>query len=267
MEIQIDRLRDDFQIQNGTVVHAGANLCQERDLYRAKGIKSVVWIEGIPSVAAEAKIILRAYENQSILEAALWSESNISLSFNVTSNRAESSSLLDLKLHKAVHPSIEVQSVISVSTVTLDEINRKENGFPEEIFLLVMDLQGAEFEVLKGAGQTLKSTHAIHIEVSTIELYRDQKLFGEIHKFLTAQGFILVTHDLSGRDLSGDALYVQKAFVTNQPLKPLPDLNPRLRLNWRGRLKFWAVTLGIPAKYFGLPGKFLKRFRKSWRNK
>jgi FkbM family methyltransferase len=259
MEIQIDRLIKDFGIKNGAVIHAGANLCQERDFYRTKGVGPVIWIEGIPSVAKEAGEILKGYSDQSIFEAALWSESNVVLSFNVTSNKAESSSLLDLKLHKALHPSIEVENEIEVTTITLDELENLKMSLPEEIFLLVMDLQGAEYEVLKGSVCTLEKTQAVHIEVSTIELYKGQKLFEDIHAFLTTQGFTLATHDLSESDLSGDALYVRNSYVKEQVLKPLPQKDPRLSLTWKGKIKYLAVLVGLPAKYFGLPAKILKK--------
>ncbi len=261
MEIQIDCLLHDFGIKSGAVVHAGANLCQERDFYRTKGVGPVIWIEGIPSVAKEAAEILKDYSEQIILEAVLWSRSDVVLSFNITSNKAESSSLLDLKLHKALHPSIEVHKVVEVVTITLDELDQTKGCLPEEIFLLVMDLQGAEFEALKGSLRTLEKTQAVHIEVSTIELYKGQKLFGEIDAFLTSQGFTLVTHDLSECDLSGDALYVRNRYVKGQELKPLPKKKPRLSLTWKGKIKYLAVLFGVPAKYFSLPSKIFRKRR------
>lgn len=259
MEIQIPRLVKDLGIRNGVVIHAGANLCQERDFYRDKGVGSVIWIEGIQSVADEAEGILKNYPNQRVLQAALWGSSGVTLSFNVTSNKAESSSLLDLKLHKALHPSIEVQSSLEVETVTLDDLLVCEENLPEQIFLLVMDLQGAEYEALKGAVRTLKRVQAIHIEVSTIELYKGQKLFEDVDRFLVNLGFTLVTHDLSDTDLSGDALYVRNRYVDNQTLKAIPTAPPRLALSWKGKIKYFAVRIGIPAIYFGLPAKILSK--------
>ncbi len=258
MDIQIDRLIKDFGMTKGVVVHAGSNLCQERDYYREKGIERVIWIEGIPSVAKKAGEIIQDYQGQSVLEAALWSESNVLLSFKVTNNQAESSSLLDLKLHRALHPSVEVEEKIEVTTITLDEMNWSQVSLPEEIFILVMDLQGAEFEVLQGSVRFLQKTQAIHIEVSTVELYKGQMLFEDIHSFLTMQGFTLVIHDLSEKDLSGDALYVRNRFVESQALKPLPQRDPKLSLTCKGRIKYLAVLLGVPAKYFGLPAQFIK---------
>lgn len=261
MEIQIPRLLDDFGVENGIVIHAGANLCQERDFYEDNGVKSVIWIEGISKVAEEAGLILKDYPNQRILEAALWSSTGTTLSFNVTSNKAESSSLLDLKLHKALHPSIEVQDSLEVNTITLDDLFKNNEILPEQIFILVMDLQGAEYEALKGAVRTLSRVQAVHIEVSTIELYKGQKLFRDVDSFLKNLGFTLVTHDLSDLDLSGDALYVRNCYVDNQSLKSLPTAKPRLSLTWKGKIKYFAVRIGIPAKYFGLPARILRRKR------
>lgn len=252
MEIQLSRLKSSFGLDTRTVVHAGANLCQEKDFYLENGVTNVIWIEGIPEVARLAKDMLSTYPGQIIFEAALWSESGEELSFNVTSNRAESSSLLSLKLHRALHPTISSTEKVEVTTVTLDDFFEHNSAInPTSIDLLILDLQGAEYAALLGSKNTLLRTNAIHIEVSSIELYSGQHLFDSIDEFLGSYGFCLVDHDLSETNFSGDALYVRSELTNGHQMKALPSMNPKLNLSWKGRAKFLAVRVGIPARYLG----------------
>lgn len=243
-------MRNEFRINVRTVLHAGANLCQERDLYSQSGVKYVCWIEGLPSVVKEARAVLENYAGQEIYQAALWSSSDMELIFNVTSNNAESSSLLDLKLHKALHPTIETSSKVIVNTITLDDFLVAEDlAELNSIDLLVLDLQGSEYEILLGSHTALGRTKAIHVEVSTIELYEGQRLFFEVDSLLKSSGFTLVDHDLSDDNLSGDALYVRSNFLKHKNYIDLPSANAKLRLPWKGKIKYFALQIGVPGRY------------------
>jgi FkbM family methyltransferase len=83
------------------------------------------------------------------------------------------------------------------------------------IELLKLDLQGAELEVLRGAGAALEQVRAVLVEVEFAALYAGQPLFGEVDALLRARGFELFNlYDLwtspAGRLTSGDALYLNR---------------------------------------------------------
>lgn len=56
-------------------------------------------------------------------------------------------------------------------------------------YILKLDVQGFELEVLRGAEKTLGNTVAVELEVEFQEIYKGQPLFGEISEFLVERGF------------------------------------------------------------------------------
>jgi FkbM family methyltransferase len=169
-------LTHNFGIPRGLCIHAGANLCQERDDYREAGFGPIVWIEALEGIASKADNLLTEYTDQHIVQAVLWESSGVEITFNVASNNAESSSIFDFKWHEAIHPHIFKESQIVLRSDTLDEVlSEFFRGEIPEVSLLVLDLQGAEFQALRGSKNTLRKTSAIHVEVSTVELYAGQK--------------------------------------------------------------------------------------------
>lgn len=73
-----------------------------------------------------------------------------------------------------------------VDTVRLDDV--PDLG---DVDFLKIDVQGAELDVLRGAGKVLESVVAIHTEVEFIPLYRDQPLYSDIDVFVRGHGFLL----------------------------------------------------------------------------
>jgi FkbM family methyltransferase len=104
--------------------------------------------------------------------------------------------------------------VVSQKTVKvnrLDSIVRQQELPPPEI--LQIDVQGYELEVLKGAGGLLDHVLVIHLEAHFYELYREQPLFPQIHEYMSAQGFMLMsllkaTRRFGGRYVECNAYYI-----------------------------------------------------------
>lgn len=82
----------------------------------------------------------------------------------------------------------KVKTTIPVETKRLDAIEDVTS-----IDMLRMDAQGAELMIMKGAGAKLDRTVAVQTEVSFVTLYVGQPLFGDIHEFLAAKGFVFYT--------------------------------------------------------------------------
>lgn len=80
-----------------------------------------------------------------------------------------------------------------VNMVTLDHLFQSRTLSVPPPDFLSLDTQGSEYEILQGAEQTLKlSVLALVIEVEFHQIYKDQKLFGDISKLLSQQGFHFV---------------------------------------------------------------------------
>lgn len=72
----------------------------------------------------------------------------------------------------------------------------------DEIDFMKLNVQGAELEILKGAGSLLDRTIGVQAEVSFVESYRDRPMFSDIDSFLRRHGFAffdLIGHHYIGR--------------------------------------------------------------------
>ena len=80
-----------------------------------------------------------------------------------------------------------------VETVSIDHIFQSKNvPMPPPDFLSI-DTQGSEYDILLGAKETLESSVvALAIEVEFHPIYRGQRLFGDLVKLLSEQGFDFV---------------------------------------------------------------------------
>jgi FkbM family methyltransferase len=106
-----------------------------------------------------------------------------------------SGSLLESSHHREGFPAIEFAKDITVSTTTIDAW-AKASGVPR-LDLLWLDIQGAEFPVLKNATTLLKTVSVVVTEVEFVEMYRGQVLFAEMKPWFEAQGFVLMAADFS----------------------------------------------------------------------
>jgi FkbM family methyltransferase len=57
--------------------------------------------------------------------------------------------------------------------------------------VMKLDVQGAELDVLRGAGELVDPVRALDLEVAFHPVYRDQPLFSDVDRFLRAHGFLL----------------------------------------------------------------------------
>jgi FkbM family methyltransferase len=200
------------------VIHCGAHLAEEASAYYEYKFSPVVWIEAAPNLIPPLQNIIEKYPGDRVIQAALWSESGIEKILRI-SNNSYSSSLRNFGTHKNTYPGIEFISEVTVTTVTLDDIGIPKSGR----YLLVLDLQGIEYEVLLGANEILKSCDYIYLEVSKQELYSGQATWDQVSHLLSTQGFRLLDWQYSENFGWGNALYSRKSIF-------LSKLKRRLRL-------------------------------------
>nr|WP_250811886.1 FkbM family methyltransferase [Neorhizobium tomejilense] len=194
------------------VLHLGAHSGSERAKYRQLNISPVVFVEANPTLASSLRQKFSEDTDVKIVEAAA-SNSSGRATFNVTS-MDQSSSLLDLKRHAELYPSIAVEKSISVETKTIDQIVRELDIEGESINLLVMDIQGAELLALEGASNQLNYIDAIQLEVNYSELYEGCPLIYDLDQFLYRKDFVRVRTSTPFSPEWGDALYVKRPKVT-----------------------------------------------------
>jgi FkbM family methyltransferase len=190
------------------VIHVGAHHGQEVPAYQNYNIRDIVLIE--PSIEAY-NIISSRYQNDTNIELfnlAAGSFNGVANFFTETKNKGQSNSLLKPKTHLSRHPRIKFNNIISINVKTLDSIIINKFKYN----LLVLDTQGYELEVLKGAAELLNNIDYIISEVSTEELYEKCAIIDDLDAFLSEYSFNRQnTHWWrKGKAPWGDALYIKQ---------------------------------------------------------
>lgn len=209
MLLSLPRLIRTYDLRPTGVLHLGAHLGEEADVYAACGLRDVVWVEGNPELvpALRERVEPRGHR---VVQALVSSSDADSVQFNVTNN-GESSSILDLGTHRVHHPQVQVTETIELPTTTVDHL-ADEHGFAGLDFLNI-DLQGAELLALRGATRTLDGVRYVYSEVNREPVYEGCALVGELDVFLGERGFERVVTKWTSAQW-GDALYVRGGVST-----------------------------------------------------
>lgn len=205
-DISFKALVKAFGIKPCTVVHCGAGLVEEAEIYNHANFGPVYWIEAHPDIFEEATKLLARFPNQKIIEAALWDEC-IDVKMNVASNLG-SSSLLKSHLHTEIFPEISFRESVTLETKRLDEIQITIDSGS----LLIMDLQGAELKALKGALRILPKFNYLYIEVAELELYKGAPQIKEIVDFLYSD-FQLADWQISEKYGYGNLFFIRRDIM------------------------------------------------------
>lgn len=224
-----------WRLQVRGTIHAGAHKGEEGSVYKRYGFGPVIWIEAIPELAEQLKMQI-TYPDL-VINATLWSKSGKNLSLNITSSTG-SSSVFDLADHLVVYPEIHKEREIQVITTTLDELmlGRKSN-------LLVLDLQGAEYQTLQGSVSTMESIDYVISEVNRKELYRGIHLVSDIDVLLDGLGFKRVAARWTNHGW-GEALYIRRDLLGHGKLSGTV-LRAKTSIYW-----FWLHVFEIPIVFF-----------------
>ena len=170
---------------------------------------------GIPVISVEP--VLAAYKELKVLASQVsnWSTLNVALgenlgtaTMNVANNGEQSSSLLFPANHLNYYPTVEFIKTQETKIITLDSIGVKEGS---RVFLK-LDLQGNELPALKGATEFLKNVKAIELEMTTIQMYREQATFLAVATYLAEHGFAVFSFADPFRGLDGQSIYVDVLF-------------------------------------------------------
>jgi FkbM family methyltransferase len=211
----IDKVFQKWKIQPKGIIHIGANFCNERGFYAQAGCddSKVVWVEAIPGICNRCKQI---FPHVTILNEAV-SDSECDIEFMVSSNNGESSSILDFAEHAKIYPSVTEAGRIKMRTISLPNMLNKYNLDPNNYDFLVMDIQGAEMNALRGMVDVISKFKFIVLEVSIFELYKTQGLLNDVMDFLRKYGFSLVDMDMNAEGW-GDALFTSSMDNLTRPV-------------------------------------------------
>jgi len=170
------------------VIHVGANAGQERTIY-AKHDLDVIWIEPIPDVFLQLERNLGGFSKQRAYQYLITDKDDEKYTFHVANNNGASSSILELNAHKELWPTVFYQASIVLQGLTLASFVKKEGLDINKYDGLIIDTQGTELLVLKGAESLLRAFEYIQTEVPDFESYSGCCQIQGIEGFLNKHGF------------------------------------------------------------------------------
>jgi FkbM family methyltransferase len=203
MLIPLNYLVNKYNVNFKGILHVGAHECEELKDYEIYIDRSkILWVEAMPD-----KVQLnKSRFNNLLIENAVVSDKEEQLKFNI-SNNGQSSSLLELGLHKKFHPHIHYINSFVVNTVLLKNVLPK---YDISFNFLNLDIQGAELKALKGMGEEyLNKVDYIYTEVNSDYVYKDCALITELDEYLANFNLKRVETKWCGDYRWGDAFYVK----------------------------------------------------------
>jgi len=193
------------------IIHAGAHCGQELPAYIASGCRELLLFEPLrgPSeilVGWAGQLVgMTPGLNISIEKKALGS-SNGTGSMAVSSNEGQSSSLLKAKEHLDMCPSVVFGEPEEVTITTLDDYDTSKYN------TLVLDCQGYEAEIIKGATKSLDNIDYVFTELNIQELYEGCPLIEDMDALLASHDLIRVSYIQEGLGF-GTGIYIKRKFL------------------------------------------------------
>lgn len=211
MLIPFNTICKKYDLKIKGILHLGAHLLEEKADYDAKNISKVVWIEGNPAIAEQAKaksdgIVHRVY-NYLISD-----KDDEEVEFNIANN-GQSSSILKLGKHSMYHPDVVYTNTITAKTKTLKTIIEDNSLDINDYNFVNIDLQGVELKALRGLDKYLHYVDYIYTEVNSGNVYEGNDLIDDIDSYLFEYGFERVETEFTGAEW-GDAFYIKRAKRT-----------------------------------------------------
>jgi FkbM family methyltransferase len=203
-------LRDRWLHGLTNVIHVGANTGNEASRYAAYDV-GVLWIEPIPHVFDVLQRNIAPYPKQRAIHALITDKAGERVALNISNNEGQSSSIFEFSNHKEIWPDVRFSGKIDLVSTTVDDILSAE---PLSYDGLVIDTQGAELLVLKGATRFLPRFRAIKTEAANRELYRGAATAQNLISFLAPYGFAVSRKETFARGRAGlecfDLLFVKR---------------------------------------------------------
>lgn len=203
MLLNLDNLKQKYDLKIKGVLHIGAHVGQEFGTYERLGIDNVMFFEPIPSTFQRLKE--NVGDKAILVNTALGNMIGEVEMFTETVNQGQSSSVLEPEHHLVQHPNIQFDGRQRVAITKLDTFIEDKDKYN----FINIDVQGYELEVFKGGAEYLKTIDYVMTEVNRAELYKGCARIEELDAFLGGYGFERVETTWDGGTW-GDAFYVKR---------------------------------------------------------
>ena len=106
---------------------------------------------------------------------------------------------------------LQVVRTEEFDVITLDEfVEQSRVSYPD---FLKLDVQGAEYEIFKAGGRTLKNVIGVSFETRLREIYSGEGLFPATHSLLAGMGFRLISKGGRSVHYAGETVEMDVAYV------------------------------------------------------
>lgn len=202
----LEKKPDAFLNRVSGVIHIGANVGQEKEIY-AKHNLDVIWVEPIPEIFSRLKANLEEFPRQQAFQYLITDSDNQEYAFHIANNEGQSSSILEFGLHKDVWSQISYEKTILLKSISLTSLVKKEGVKIDNYDALIMDTQGSELLVLKGAESLLSGFKYIKTEAADFEVYEGCCQVKDIADFLGKYGFREISRKKFASRVDGGGCY------------------------------------------------------------
>lgn len=110
-------------------------------------------------------------------------------SLHIANNGGASSSILDLGGHSQMWPDVKYTHTITAKCITLGSLLARERIDVRRFDALILDTQGSELKILKGAASLLPNFRFVKVEVPDFESYKGCCQISELSDFMLSNGF------------------------------------------------------------------------------
>jgi FkbM family methyltransferase len=203
MILSFKNLIEKYQINVSGIIHIGAHYGTEVSDYVNFGIDNIVLFEPLEKNFDILKENIKDLNADIDAYCCALGNDNKKIIMNISSNEAQSSSILSPKVHLTAHPEVIFDGTEEVQMRKLDDFDFNNCN------MLVIDVQGYELEVLKGATKTLNDIKYIYCEVNRDEVYENNAYIEDIDKFLLLHRFNRVETQWYYTEVWGDAFYIK----------------------------------------------------------
>jgi FkbM family methyltransferase len=204
---------DSFLNEISGVIHIGASVGQESSLYHDLNL-DVAWVEAIPEVFKKLQLNIHGLKKQVAYNYLLTDKDSEFYNFNISNNQGESSSILEMALHSKIWPDIQFTHTLKIRSSTMLSMVKNEAINLNKYQALILDTQGSELLIIKGAAELINRFKYIKIEVPDFESYLGCCQLNELTKYLSAYGF-KQTRKEKFAEMEGVGAYYDVLFERN----------------------------------------------------
>lgn len=198
----------------GLVVDVGANTGQFSQALRKAGYTGpILSIEPMSKAHAELVNVSRHDPQWTIAPPMALGDADGEADVHIAGNSVSSSLLPMLDAHEKAAPASAYVGSEKVAVRRLDRLVADHMGDTLLPLFVKIDTQGYEDKVLDGADGILKNVKSLQMELSLVELYAGQQLFGDLVGRMLREGFAIwaiwpgFCDPVSGRMLQVDVVF------------------------------------------------------------